>query len=68
MVVNFVYNIAGLYVSKHGSAVLNSISFAALLPLTTLAFCFRPLLGKTIPKIKKRQISRFMYLCIYVSL
>lgn len=48
MVVNFVYNIAGLYVSKHGSAVLNSISFAALLPLTTLAFCFRPLLGKTV--------------------
>jgi hypothetical protein len=42
---NIVYNTAGLYVAKHGSAALNVLTYALLLPLTTLLFSVRPLLG-----------------------
>jgi len=43
--VNLVFNTGGLYVSKHGSAVLNVITYAVLLPVTTLIFSLRPLMG-----------------------
>jgi hypothetical protein len=43
--VNFVFNTAGLFVAKHGSAVLNSITYAVLLPVSTLLFCVRPIMG-----------------------
>ena len=42
--VNFVFNTLGLYLTKHGGAVLNSISYSLLLPLTTLLFSL-PILG-----------------------
>jgi len=42
--VNFLFNTTGLYLTKHGGAVLNSISYSLLLPLTTIAFSL-PLLG-----------------------
>ena len=42
--VNFLYNLAGLYLVKHGSSVLNAISGAIILPLTVLSFTL-PLLG-----------------------
>jgi drug/metabolite transporter (DMT)-like permease len=34
--VNFVYNMVGLIMTKHGSAVLRYISYAIILPLTTI--------------------------------
>jgi hypothetical protein len=34
---NFVYNALGLYITKHGSAVLRYISYALILPLATMA-------------------------------
>ena len=37
-------NTTGLYLTKHGGAVLNSISFSLLLPITTILFSV-PLLG-----------------------
>jgi len=43
--VNFCFNTTGLWLTKHGGAVLNSISFALLLPLTTVFFSF-PCLGR----------------------
>lgn len=36
--INFVFNTLGLYLVKHGGATLNAISYAIILPLTTLAF------------------------------
>lgn len=42
--VNFIFNTLGLYLVKSGSATLNSISYAIILPLTTLMFSM-PLLG-----------------------
>lgn len=44
-IVNFAFNTAGLYLVKLHSATLNSISYAIVLPLTTLTFSI-PLLGK----------------------
>ena len=44
-IINFSFNTAGLYLVKHGSATLNSISYAIILPLTTIAFTFK-ILGK----------------------
>ena len=38
-------NTTGLYLTKHGGAVLNSISFSLLLPITTILFSV-PLLGE----------------------
>jgi hypothetical protein len=40
-----VINTTGLYLTKHGGAVLNSISFSLLLPITTILFSV-PLLGE----------------------
>ena len=34
---NFIYNALGLYITKHGSAVLRYISYALILPLATMA-------------------------------
>ena len=42
--VNFAFNTLGLYLVKRSSATLNSVSYAVILPLTTLAFT-SPLLG-----------------------
>jgi drug/metabolite transporter (DMT)-like permease len=42
--VNVIYNTLGLYLTKVGSALLNAISYALLLPNTTLLF-FTPLVG-----------------------
>lgn len=39
--INFCFNTTGLYMTKHGSAVLNSTVFAVLLPVTTLVFSFK---------------------------
>lgn len=44
-IVNFTFNTLGLYLVKHSSATLNSISYAIILPITTLAFTC-PLLGR----------------------
>ena len=43
--INFLYNLAGLYLVKHGSSVLNAITGAIILPLTVLSFTL-PLLGQ----------------------
>lgn len=42
--VNVCFNTLGLYLTKHGSAVLNALSYSILLPFTTALF-FTPLLG-----------------------
>jgi len=42
--VQFSFNVVGLYVVKHFSSVLNAISFAIILPLTVIAFSL-PILG-----------------------
>ena len=42
--VNVCFNTLGLYLTKHGSAVLNALSYSMLLPFTTALF-FTPLLG-----------------------
>ncbi|CAJ1341772.1 unnamed protein product, partial [Effrenium voratum] len=39
------FNTLGLYLTKHGSAVLNALSYSILLPFTTALF-FTPLLGE----------------------
>ena len=43
--VNFAFNTLGLYLVKHGSSVLNAISYAIILPLTVISFCL-PILGR----------------------
>jgi len=42
--VNVLYNTLGLYLTKVGSAVMNAVSYALLLPVTTLLF-FTPFVG-----------------------
>lgn len=42
--VNVSFNVLGLYLTKVGSALLNAISYALLLPITTFLF-FTPLVG-----------------------
>ena len=42
--VNFVLNTTGLVLTKHGSAALNAISYALILPLTTVSYSL-PFLG-----------------------
>jgi len=42
---NICFNTLGLYLTKVGSAVLNSLAYALLVPGATLAFCL-PFLGK----------------------
>ena len=44
ILVNFAFNLMGLYLVKHGSSVLNAISYAIILPLTVISFTF-PVLG-----------------------
>lgn len=42
---NFVFNLFGLYLTKHSSAVLNTVAFAAIIPLTAVTFSL-PFLGR----------------------
>lgn len=42
--INFMFNTMGLFLVKYGSATMNAISYAIILPLTTMAFT-SPLLG-----------------------
>ncbi len=42
--INFMFNTMGLFLVKYGSATMNAISYAIILPLTTLAFT-SPMLG-----------------------
>lgn len=42
---NVCFNTLGLYLTKHGSAVLNALSYSVLLPFTTCLF-FTPMLGR----------------------
>merc|ERR1712070_497478 len=41
---NFAFNTTGLFLTKYGSATLNSTSFALLLPMSTLAYSL-PFMG-----------------------
>eukprot|EP00605_Chrysophyceae_sp_TOSAG23-4_P000468 GSChrysophyteH1.ASY1.ANO1.526.1 assembled CDS len=45
IIVNFAFNLMGLYLVKHGSSVLNAISYAIILPLTVISFTL-PVLGQ----------------------
>ena len=38
--INFLFNTTGLWLTKHGGAVLNSMAYALLVPLTTVFFSF----------------------------
>ena len=42
---NFIFNAIGLMLTKHGSAVLRAISYALILPLTSLSFAL-PFMGQ----------------------
>lgn len=42
--VNFLFNYIGLYLTKHGSAMIKSIAYALLLPATTVTFSL-PIMG-----------------------
>jgi hypothetical protein len=45
ILVNFAFNLMGLYLVKHGSSVLNAISYSIILPLTVISFTL-PFLGQ----------------------
>lgn len=51
VLINFFFNTLGLYLTKHGGAVLNSITYSLLLPLTSVAFSL-PLLGDFCESVK----------------
>lgn len=44
-IVNFAFNFCGLFLTKHGSAVLNTVAFTAIIPANTVVFA-APFLGK----------------------
>lgn len=44
--VNFVFNTAGLFMVKHASAIVNSMTYAVILPMTTICFSSKSLLGQ----------------------
>lgn len=56
--VNVLFSNLGLYLTKHGSAVLNSLSFSLLLPCSTCTF-FMPLLGPFQEPLTKNAIFTF---------
>lgn len=56
--VNVCFNTLGLYLTKHGSAVLSSLSFSILLPFTTVLF-FSPVLGRFQEPLTRNAIFTF---------
>jgi drug/metabolite transporter (DMT)-like permease len=44
VLINFIFNALGLYLTKHGSATLKSVAYAILLPITTVTFSL-PFMG-----------------------
>jgi len=61
--VNVCFNTLGLYLTKHGSAVLNALSYSILLPFTTVLF-FTPLLGPYQEPLTKDAYFTFVGLII----
>lgn len=61
--VNVCFVTLGLYLTKHGSAVLNAMSFSILLPVTTLLF-FTPLMGPYQEPLRLVSMSTFMGLAV----
>ena len=61
-VVNFTFNWIGLLLTKYGSATIRSISYAIILPATSMAFCL-PLMGDL-----KERLTPFVPVAIVVVL
>lgn len=56
--INILYNTSGLYLTKVGSALMNALSYAILLPCTTLLF-FTPFVGNV-----REQFSSYSWFTI----
>ena len=64
IVLNFVYNVLLLVVTKRGSAVLLVVSQALSLPLTNIAFTLRPLMGPDVEPLSILDLVGIVLVCI----
>ncbi|CAE8630246.1 unnamed protein product [Polarella glacialis] len=61
--VNLCFNTLGLYLTKHGSAILNALSYSILLPFTTVLF-FTPLMGRYQEPLNQGSVFTFLGLIL----
>jgi hypothetical protein len=64
IVLNFVYNIMMLAITKKGSAVLLVTSQALSLPITNIAFTLRPLMGDDAEPLSMTDLAGLVLVCI----
>lgn len=64
ILLNFVYNVLLLVVTKRGSAVLLVVSQALSLPLTNIAFTMRPLMGSGVEPLSVLDLAGIALVCV----
>ena len=64
IVINFVYNIMMLAITKKGSAVLLVTSQALSLPITNIAFTLKPLMGNSAEPLSITDLAGLVLVCI----
>lgn len=64
IIINFVYNIMMLAITKKGSAVLLVTSQALSLPITNIAFTLKPLMGNNAEPLSITDLAGLVLVCI----
>lgn len=64
ILINFLYNIMLLSITKHGSAVLLVISQALALPLTNIAFTLKSVMGEHAEPLTAADLIGLVFVCI----
>jgi drug/metabolite transporter (DMT)-like permease len=64
ILLNFVYNVLLLVITKRGSAVLLVVSQALSLPLTNIAFTMKPLMGSDVEPLTITDLVGIILVCI----
>lgn len=64
IILNFVYNIMMLSITKKGSAVLLVTSQALSLPITNIAFTLKPLMGDNAEPLSMTDLAGLVLVCI----
>jgi hypothetical protein len=64
ILLNFVYNVLLLVITKRGSAVLLVVSQALSLPLTNIAFTLKPLMGPDVEPLSILDLVGIVLVCI----
>jgi hypothetical protein len=60
VLVNFLFNVLQLLITKHGGATLLVISAALALPVTNVAFKLRWIMGAYLPACRRDGVSAYL--------